>query len=147
TETQAFGTLLHAGGSDYMTPSFSWRIDPKDDLNFNPTVSRNKGGFANQQSTGNRFDTTWRRQLTPLVANAAQLTVGSLQDPLQLDSEDEFAFRDSLTFPIKSGSMTVGFEHDRRNPSLVHKLGSELQLLSPALQALYLQDPVSFVQS
>jgi hypothetical protein len=147
TETQAFGTLLHAGSSDYLTPSFSWRIDPKDDLNFNYTLSRNNGGFANQQSTGNRFDTTWRRQLTPLVANAAQLTVGSLQDPLQLDSEDEFAFRESLNFPIKSGSMMVGFEHDRRNPSLVHKLGSELQLLSPALQALFLQDPVSFVQS
>ena len=147
TETQAFGILLHAGSSDYLTPSFSWRIDPKDDLNFNYTLSRNNGGFASQQSTGNRFDTTWRRQLTPLVANAAQLTVGSLQDPLQLDSEDEFAFRDSLTFPIKSGSMMVGFEHDRRNPSLVRKLGSELQLLSPALQALFLQDPVSFVQS
>jgi len=43
--------------------------------------------------------------------------------------------------------MTVGFEHDRRNPSLVKKLASELELLSPALQQLFLQDPISFVQS
>jgi hypothetical protein len=43
--------------------------------------------------------------------------------------------------------MMVGFEHDRRNPSLVRKLGSELELLSPALQTLFLQDPISFVQS
>ncbi|MGB8132401.1 MAG: SdrD B-like domain-containing protein, partial [Candidatus Angelobacter sp.] len=41
----------------------------------------------------------------------------------------------------------VGVEHDRRNPSLVKKLGSELELLSPALQQLFLQDPISFVQS
>ncbi len=30
---------------------------------------------------------------------------------------------------------------------LVKKLGSELELLSPTLQALFLQDPISFVQS
>ncbi|MGC2697796.1 MAG: SdrD B-like domain-containing protein [Candidatus Angelobacter sp.] len=145
--TQAFGSVLHAGSSDYMTPAFFWRVDPKDDINFSYTFSHNDGGFANQSSTGNRFDTTWRRQFTPLVSNAAQFTIGSVQDPLQLNSEDEFALRDSLSFPIKGGNMMVGFEHDRRNPSLVQKLGSELQLLSPALQTLYLQDPVSFVES
>jgi hypothetical protein len=147
TITQSFGNILHAGTSDYLTPAFSWRINPKDDVNFSYTFSHNDGGFANQSNTGNRFDTNWRHQLTPRISNAAQFTVGSLQDPLQLSSEDEFAFRDSVSFPIKSGSMMVGFEHDRRNPSLVRKLGSELELLSPALQALYLQDPISFVQS
>ena len=122
-------------------------MDPRDDLNFSYTFSRNDGGFSNQATTGNRFDTNWRRQITPRVSNAAQFIAGSLQDPLQLSSEDEFAFRDSVSFLIKGGSMMVGFEHDRRNPSLVRKLGSELELLSPALQALYLQDPISFVQS
>ncbi|HMC29711.1 MAG TPA: hypothetical protein VKL99_02680, partial [Candidatus Angelobacter sp.] len=147
TITQAFGNILHAGSSDYLTPGLAWKLDPKDDLNFNYTFSRNDGGFANQTTTGNRVDTIWRRQLTPLVSNAAQLTVGSLQDPLQLDSEDEFALRDSLYFPIKGGNIMVGIEHDRRNPSLVRKLGSELQLLSPSLQTLFLQDPISFVES
>jgi hypothetical protein len=147
TITQAFGTILHAGNSDYLAPSFSWRINHRDDLGFGYTFSRNEGGFSNQATTGNRFDTNWRHQLKPRVLNAVQLTVGSVQDPLQLSSEDEFSFRDSLTFLIKGGSMSVGVEHDRRNPSLVRKLGSELELLSPALQALYLQDPISFVQS
>ncbi|HEU4413278.1 MAG TPA: SdrD B-like domain-containing protein, partial [Candidatus Angelobacter sp.] len=147
TITQAFGNLVHAGSSDYLSPAFFWRVDPRDDLNFSYTFSRNDGGFANQTATGNRFDTTWRRQLTPRLSNAAQFTVGSVQDPLQLNSEDEFMLRDSLSFPIKYGSMSAGFEHDRRNPSLVQKLGSELQLLSPDLQTLYLQDPVSFVES
>ncbi len=147
TITQAFSKILHAGSSDYLAPSLAWRVDRKDDLNFTYTFSRNVGGFSNQTSTGNRVDTIWRRQFTPLFSNAAQLTVGSLQDPLQLDSENELAFRDSVYFPIKSGSMMVGFEQDRRNPSLVRKLGSELQLLSPALQTLFLQDPVTFVDS
>ena len=147
TITQAFGTILHAGSSDYLAPSFSWRINHRDDLGFGYTFSRNEGGFSNQATTGNRFDTNWRHQLKPRVSNVMQLTVGSVQDPLQLSSEDEFSFRDSMTFLIKGGSMSVGFEHDRHNPSLVRKLGSELELLSPALQALYLQDPISFVQS
>jgi hypothetical protein len=147
TITQAFGTILHAGNSDYLAPSFSWRINHRDDLGFGYTFSRNEGGFSNQATTGNRFDTNWRHQLKPRVSNAMQLVVGSVQDPLQLSSEDEYSFRDSLTFLIKGGSMSVGVEHDRRNPSLVRKLGSELELLSPALQALYLQDPISFVQS
>lgn len=145
--TQAFGNVIHAGSSDYLTPAFFWRVNPKNDLNFTYTFSHNDGGFANQSSTGNRFDTLWRRQLSARISNAAQFIVGSVQDPLQLNSEDEFAVRDSVSLLIKGGSLTVGFEHDRRNPSLVQKLGSELQLLSPALQALYLQDPVSFVQS
>jgi hypothetical protein len=147
TITPGFGNILHAGSSDYLTPGLAWKIDHKDDLNLNYTFSRNDGGFANLTSTGNRVDTIWRRQITPLVSNAAQLTVGSLQDPLQLNSEDEFTLRDSVYFPIKGGTMMVGVEHDRRNPSLVNKLGSELQLLSPALQQLFLQDPISFVDS
>lgn len=147
TITQAFGNIIHAGSSDYLTPGLAWRVDHKNDLNFNYTFSRNDGGFANQTNTGNRFDTIWRRQLTMLVSNVAQFTVGSLEDPLQLQSEDQVAFRDSLYFPVKYGSMMVGFDHERRNPSLVRKLGSELQLLSPALQALFLQDPISFVNS
>ena len=147
TITQPFGNILHAGSSDYLTPAFSWRVDPKDDLNFSYTFSRNDGGFSNQTSTGNRFDTNWRRQFTPRISNAAQFTVGSVQDPLQISSEDEFAIRDSVSFVIKGGSMTVGFEQARRNPSLVQKLGSELQLLSPELETLFLQDPISFVQS
>ncbi|HEY2362108.1 MAG TPA: SdrD B-like domain-containing protein [Candidatus Angelobacter sp.] len=147
TITQPFGNILHAGSSDYLSPAVSWRINPKDDVSFSYTYSHNDGGFANQSSNGNRFDTNWRHLFTPRISNAAQFTVGSVQDPLQLNSEDEFALRDNVTFLIKGGSMTVGVEHDRRNPSLVKKLGSELELLSPALQQLFLQDPISFVQS
>ncbi|MCU1256207.1 MAG: hypothetical protein JWM83_2506 [Candidatus Angelobacter sp.] len=147
TITQSFGNILRGGSSDYLSPSFSWRVNPKDDVSVSYTFSHNDGGFASQPTIGNRFDTNWQHQLTPHVSNTARFTVGSVQDPLQLSSEDEFAVRDSVSFLIKGGSMTVGVEHDRRNPSLVKKLGSELELLSPALQQLFLQDPISFVQS
>ncbi len=147
TITQPFGNILHGGSSDYLSPAFSWRINPKDDVSFSYTFSHNEGGFANLSSNGNRFDTNWRHLFTPRISNAAQFTAGSVQDPLQLNSEDDFALRDNVTFLIKGGGVTLGAEHDRRNPSLVKKLGSELELLSPALQQLFLQDPISFVQS
>ena len=148
SETAAVGTVLHAGSSDYLSPTIAWRINKANDLSFIYTFSRNNGGFTSQSSTGNRFDTNWHYQITPRVSNAAQFTIGSVQDPLQLNSEDQMAFRESLIFPVgASDSMFVAYEHDRRNPSLAAKLSSELSLLSPALQQLFLQDPVSFVES
>ena len=146
-ETQAINNILRAGNSDYLNPSFAWRINRSQNLNFNYTYSRNTGGFANQTSTGNRFDSAWSYQFTPRVTNTAQFTIGSVQDPLQLNSEDQLAFRDGIVFPVKGGNMQISFSEERRNPSLVQKLNSELNLLSPALQNLFLQDPVSFVQS
>lgn len=147
TDTQAVGSFLHAGSSDYVTPSLAWRLNHNQDLNLSYTFSRNSGGFANQTSTGNRVDGIWRYMFTPLISNTAEVVVGSLQDPLQLSSEDELIFRDGVIFPVKGGNVQIQFQHDRRNPSLVEKLNSELNLLSPALQNLFLQDPVAFVNS
>lgn len=145
--TEAVNNLLHAGSSDYVTPSVAWRLNHNQDLNLSYTFSRNTGGFSNQTSTGNRVDGIWRYMFTPQFSNAAEVIVGSVQDPLQLQSEDELVLRDGLVFPVKGGSMQILFQHDRRNPSLVEKLNSELNLLSPALQNLFLLDPVAFVNS
>jgi SdrD B-like domain len=145
--TDPFGNVIHAGSSDYLTPALTYKINRSHDLIFTYTYSHNEGGFANRSSTGNRFDTNWHYQLAPLISNNAQVTVGSVQDPLQLNSDDEFTFRDSLSFPVRGGSMLLAFEDTRRNPSLVQKLSSELNLLSPALQTLFLADPIGFVQS
>ena len=147
TITQAVNNLLHAGSSDYLSPSVAWNLNRNQNFNFTYTFSRNSGGFANQTSTGNRVDAIWRYLFSPQFSNSAEVIVGSLQDPLQLNSDDEFDIRDSVIFPVKGGSMQVQFEHDRRNPSLVEKLNSELNLLAPGLQTLFLQDPVAFVNS
>lgn len=148
TETAALGSLIRAGRSDYITPSVSVRITPAQDLNISYTYSRNEGGFSSEPTTGDRFDSNWNYRITPRVANSAQFSVGSIQDPLQLSSEDQFTFRDSLSFPIGHGNNGfVSYAHDRRDPSLVQKLNAELGLLTPGLRQLFLQDPVSFVQS
>lgn len=147
TITQAVNTLLHAGSSDYLTPALAWNLNRNQNFNFSYTFSRNTGGFADQTSTGNRVDGIWRYLFTPQFSNSAEVIVGSLQDPLQLNSEDEFDIRDSVIFPVKGGSVQIQFEHDRRNPSLVDKLNSELNLLAPGLQTLFLQDPIAFVNS
>lgn len=145
--SEAINTILHAGSADYLTPSLAWRLNHNQDLNFSYTYSRSTGGFSNETSTGNRVDTIWRYLFTPQFSNTAEVIVGSLQDPLQLSSEDELVLRDGVVFPVKGGSMQVQFQHDRRNPSLVEKLNSELNLLAPGLQTLFLQDPVAFVNS
>ena len=147
TTTQAIAGITRNGSSDYLSPGLSLRFTQRQAVNFTYTYSHNEGGFASAPSTGNRFDTTWQYQMKPRVSNSAELTIGSLQDPLQLNSEDDFAIRDAVSFPVKHGSMFVAFEHDKTNPSLVQKLNQELNLLSPALQALFLEDPVSFVNS
>lgn len=147
TNTQAIAGITRAGSSDYLSPGLWFRFAKHQTANFTYTYSYNEGGFASAPSTGNRFDTTWQYQITPRVSNSAEVTIGSLQDPLQLNSEDEFMVRDAVSFPVKSGSMFVAFEHDQTNPSLVQKLNEELSLLSPALQTLFLQDPVAFVNS
>jgi len=145
--TQAVAGIITAGSSDYVSPAVWAKVGEKHDLNFTYTYSHNQGGFSDQSSSGNRFDTLWHYQFIPQASNTAQFTYGSLQDPLQINSEDQFMVRDSVFFPVKGGSMVVAVEHDQTNPSLVQKLNSELSLLTPALQALFLSDPVSFVNS
>ena len=147
TETQPVNNLLRAGSSDYLTPSLAWSLNRKQSLNLSYTFSRNSGGFTDQTSTGNRVDGIWRYLFTPQFSNTAEVIVGSLQDPLQLNSEDELVLREGVIFPVKGGNVQIQFQHDRRNPSLVEKLNEELGLLSPALQNLFLQDPVAFVNS
>ncbi|HVZ15620.1 MAG TPA: SdrD B-like domain-containing protein [Terriglobales bacterium] len=145
--TKAAASVVSGGSSDYLTPGFWLRFMKGQDINFNYTYSRQTGGFLSGGSTGNRFDVNLHSQFAHGVSNAAQVSVGSLQDPLQLNSEDRFMFNDSLVMPVKGGSLMFGFQHSRTNPSLVSRVNSELSLLSPALQELFLKDPVSFVES
>jgi SdrD B-like domain len=147
TLTHGVNGITTNGSSDSLNPAVWVRMTAKQDLNFNYTYSRSSGGFSTEPSTGNRFDTYWHYQFAPQISNSAQVTVGSLQDPLQLNSQDQLTLRESISLPIKGGTMMLAAEHDRTNPSLVQKLNSELELLSPALQSLFLADPVSFVNS
>src|SRR5262249_16616995 len=135
------------GSSDYFNPSTTLTLTRGETLNFSYIYSRNTGGFNPGTTTGNRYDVSLNSQLAPRVTNAAQVSIGSVQDPLQISSQDQFSVRDTIAFPLKGQSVLVGVEHDRVNPSVVTKLNQELNLLSPQLQAQFLANPVAFIDS
>jgi hypothetical protein len=147
TVTPSADSIIKAGSADFVSPAVSIRLPKGQDVNFTYTYSRNSGGFANGDSTGNRFDIYLNSHLNQWFSNSVQVGVGSIQDPLQVNSEDQFSIQDTVSMPIKAGTLFLGASYNRTNPSLVSKLNSELSLLAPALQNLYLQDPVSFVDS
>lgn len=135
------------GSSDYLSPGISYQISRGENLGFYYIYSRNTGGFTSTSSTGNRYDVSLNSQIAPQVGNNAEVTVGSIQDPLQINSEDRLTLRDTVSFPIKRHTVLLGVEHDRVQPSLLSKLNQELNLLSPALQAQFLADPSGFIDS
>ena len=100
------------------------------------------------KSNGNRVDVALSSQLGHGLTNTAQIGVGALSDPLQLNSQSQISLRDSLSIRVK-GQNTLFFTlvHDRFDPSLIRRLNQEIDLLNPALRELFLQDPVGFVQS
>lgn len=136
-----------AGSSDYISPSAALSLSRGETVNLTYAYSRNTGGFTPATTTGSRYDVSLNSQLAPRVTNAAQVSIGSVQDPLQISSQDQFSVRDTISFPIKGQSVLLGVEHDRVNPSLITKLNQELNLLSPQFQAQFLADPVAFVDS
>lgn len=136
-----------SGSSDYLSPSFAYLLTRGETLNFVYTYSRNVGGFTPGVATGNRYDVSLNSQLTRQIANNAQATIGSIQDPLQINSEDQFTLRDSISVPIKGQIFLFGVEQNRVQPSLISKLNQEITLLSPLLQAQFLANPQAFIDS
>ncbi|MBV9073091.1 MAG: hypothetical protein JOZ10_05610 [Acidobacteria bacterium] len=136
-----------SGSSDYLSPTLGYHFSPGETLNFNYTYSRNIGGFSPAATTGNRYDVSVNSQLGSRISNTAQATIGSIQDPLQINSEDQFSVRDAVSVPIKGQTFMFGVEHDRTQPSLLSKLNNELTLLSPALQTQFLANPAAFIDS
>jgi hypothetical protein len=146
--TPAITGITTGGSSDSASPGVTVKLGTKQNVTFNYTYSRNSGGFAGTAAGGNQFNVYHQYLFTPKVSNSFQYTVGSVQDPLQLNSQDQYMLRDTVSFPVFGGNnMFVSFEHDQTNPSLVSKLQQELSLLSPALQNLFLADPAAFVDS
>lgn len=135
------------GSTDYLSPNLVYNLARGETLNFAYTYSRNTGGFTSGVNTGNRYDVALQSQIGPRLANNAQVTFGSVQDPLQISSQDDFSVRDSISVPIRGQTLLLGVEHDRVQPSLIARLNQELNLLSPALQTEFLANPSAFLDS
>jgi len=136
-----------AGSNDYFSPNFTLHVSRGESLNVSYTYSKNNGGLASTVSTGNRYDVSLNSQLAARASNTAQVTIGSVQDPLQINSENQFSIRDTVSIPVKGQTLLLGVEHDRVQPSLISKLNQELSLLSPALQAEFQANPTAFIDS
>ena len=137
----------YSGSSEYLSPFFGYKLTRDETLNFAYTYSRNTGGFSPTTTTGNRYDVSLNSVFKQHISNTAQATIGSFQDPLQVNSEDQLTLRDSISFPIKGQTVLLGVQHDQAQPSLIGKLNQELGLLSPLLQAQFLANPQAFIDS
>jgi hypothetical protein len=146
--TKPAGLTLLPGTSDYLNPHLSFFLSPRESATFNYTYTRNQGGLTPQtQTQGNRFDLALNSQLTRRIINTAEATVGALSDPTQVNAQSDLTLLDAVSIPVRSGTLNIGFQHSRNDPSLVSRLNQEINLLSPALQQSFLLDPVGFVDS
>jgi len=149
TSTQSGALFTRPGSSDYLNPNANLVLSPGNMLTVNYAYTRSRGGLKlGDKSNGNRVDVALSSQLGHGLTNTAQIGVGALSDPLQLNSQSQISLRDSLSIQVK-GQNTLFFTlvHDRFDPSLIRRLNQEIDLLNPALRELFLQDPVGFVQS
>jgi len=119
------------GSTDYLSPNFSYRISFPRVAQLRIYLQPQYRRLQPLTTTGSRYDVALNSQLTARMDKQCQVTIGSVQDPLQISSEDQFSVRDSISIPIKEPSALLGIEHDRVQPSLVSKLNQELGLLSP----------------
>jgi hypothetical protein len=148
SETKASGLTLTPGTSDYLNPHLSFLLTPHESATLNYTYTRNQGGLTGETKTqGNRYDVALNSMLTRRIVNTAEVTVGALSDPLQLNAESDLTLLDSVSIPVRTGTFNIGLQHSRNDLSLASRLNQEINLLSPALQQLFLLDPAAFVDS
>jgi len=148
SSTKPGGLILSPGTSDFLNPHLSFSLTPRQTLALNYTYTDNYGGLTPQKQThGNRLDTELNSWLSRRIVNTAEATFGSLSDPLQLNAESDLTLLDAVSVPVGGGTLNIGFQYMRNNPSLVSRLNQEIDLLSPALQQLFLLDPLGFVNS
>jgi len=148
SDTKATAFLPLAGKSDYLNPNLSFSFTPREAAILNYTYTRNDSGIGPAGRTqGHRIDALLNSRFGAGISNTAEITSGALADPLQLNANSLFTALDSATFPIHGSYLTVDFQHTNNDPSLVNRLNQEIGLLSPALQQLFLTDPLGFVDS
>ena len=146
--TKPGGLILSPGTSDYLNPHLSLSLTRRESLALNYTYTDNYGGLTPQKQThGNRLDMELNSGLSRRIVNTAEATFGVLSDPLQLNAGSDLTLRDAVSVPVGGGTLNIGVQHTRNDPSLVSRLNEEISLLSPALQQAFLEDPVAFVDS
>ncbi len=148
SESKPTELLPYQSSSDYINPNVSFSLDRRDALTVKYTYNRYRSDITpTGESKNQRVDVALNSRFGGHISNTAQLTVGALSDPLQVNSEGQFTFLESLAVPVKRALVSFGFQHSTYDPSLVKSLTAYTNLLSPALQQLFELNPLAFVQS
>ncbi len=94
--------FLPIGGvSDYVNPNISFAITPQEAITLNYAYTRSSiGAVLLSRSKGQRFDVALNSRFGSGVSNTAEVTVGALSDPLQLNANGQLIAADSLSVPV-----------------------------------------------
>jgi hypothetical protein len=144
--TTLASTFVSAGTYTYIAPGIDFLLNSSNDINVQYAHSESKTVGAASVSS-DQYNTSWNVLLPHQISNAVQLTIGSVQDPLQLHSGDEWNIRESIRMPVSHGNVSFSFGHNQTDPSLVQRLSGRLGLLPLSLQQAFLNDPVGFLNS
>ena len=143
--TAASVALPSASSGTYFNPNVAVRLSHSQQLTLNYVFSGTHQGT--QAMRGGRFSALLNSTSLRRLANTAEFTYDTMHDPAELRSEAHLSIRDVLTLPLRFGSLSVGAEHVRSDPSTAARLASQLQLLTPQLREQFLLDPAAFASS
>jgi len=133
---------------DYLNPNLTFTLPRRQSITLNYTYSRYRSNLlSSSQSQNQRIDAGLHSQFGARISNTAQFDLGSLNDSRGINSDREFTVRDALNISIRPGSLFVGVEHSRHDPSLIKRLNEQIGLLPPVLQQLFQLDPQAVAQS
>jgi len=133
--------------SDYVNASLSLRLSRTQSLTTSGTWARNTPGPASGQTSLRRLDLGWAAQAFGRVTNNIRLSGNLMADAAQTRARLDTGLFENLSLRIGSADLNLGFQHSRRDPSLVARLRQEITLLPVDAQQQFLTDPVGFVQS
>jgi protocatechuate 3,4-dioxygenase beta subunit len=142
-----------SAASAYYSASLNMALTSRQSITVIDTYSHNSpgalpAGTSLPTQNTRRFELTYHSMLGPRVSNTAQFTFNYLSDPEHLDRHSDYDFREGLTFPIgKTGSLTIGAERVRTDPTLVTRLSQNISALPAELQQAFLLNPTGFIQS
>ncbi|HEX7960704.1 MAG TPA: SdrD B-like domain-containing protein, partial [Terriglobales bacterium] len=132
---------------DYVNPSLSILLTPTERITLNYGVTHIDSNQSGSRRNNQRREAALSSQFSSWLNNSAQVSFGSLGDPLLINSQSQMSLRDNLNFRVKQQTFNLNLSHDRVDPSLVNALNQQIQLLPDALKQLFLFDPAGFIAS
>jgi hypothetical protein len=145
--SKAITGFVVPGTYQYAAPGIDFMINRSNDVNVQYAWSESTSAGTPGSTTSNQYNASWNSVLPRQISNAVQLSIGSVQDPLQLHTGDTWSLRDSVRMPISHGTLSMSVGHNEADPSMIQRISGRLGLLPLTLQQAFLSDPVGFLNS